>query len=320
MLVGLETELMKLGVLSITPVTLILLTVLIVLFLVLILLIRSFRARNLRNQFSRQYNVKLDPKVCVKRRRSSESNCLRLEFPYWTRSNKDGSQDKRYKYNRINYGVCQLEIDDFSIFVRDPEQLIWLVNTLRRDGVPICMCPQEHDKYMNIVERANLLTGKGSLKAITEAFQESPTDFEEYCAALFRAKGYQAQTTSRTRDGGYDIEMISPIGENVIVECKCYAPSHKIDRPTIQKLVGANAVSGAKRMVFMTTSDFTPDAYEYAKNAGVELINGKRLLGMVGKNSINEVQLEIPISQWQLTWEDLQQYYPPDYKPLRIEL
>lgn len=329
-----NTEIARIGDLSITPITIFLFVVLVLLLVLFCVLIHTCRLRYIRNKFfckynlslglcndfSQKYQLELDQKIRIKRRQSSGSNCFRLEFPHWTRSNKDGSQDKRYKDNRINWGMCQLDIDEYSVFLQRPEQLIWLVNTLRRDGVSICMCSQEHDKYMRVVERAKLLGIKGSVNAIIDTFQESLTDFEEYCAALFRTKGYQAQTTSRSRDGGYDIEMISPIGESVIAECKCYTSSHKIDRPTVQKLVGANVIAMAQRMVFVTTSDFTPDACKYAKSAGVELINGKRLLGMAGGEAGSRLSIEVPISQWQLTLEDLEQYYPPDFGPLRIEL
>lgn len=313
-------EIAKIGALSMTPITVFLFVALILLLVLFGVLLYTGRQRYIRNKFSYKYQLELDPKIRIKRRQSSGSNCFRLEFPCWIRSNKDGSQDKRYKDNRINWGICRLDIDEYSVFLRRPEQLVWLVNTLRRDGVSICMCPQEHDKYTRVVERTKLLAVKGSVNAIIDAFQESPTDFEEYCAALFRTKGYKAQTTSRSRDGGYDIEMISPIGESVIVECKCYASSHKIDRPTVQKLVGANVIAKAQRMIFITTSDFTPDAYEYAESASVELIDGKKLFGMAGRETGSGQSIEVPISQWQLTLEDLEQYYPPDFGPLRIEL
>lgn len=46
--------------------------------------------------------------------------------------------------------------------------------------------------------------------------------FEEYCAALFCAEGYDAQMTYKSGDGSADIILKTPTEERVIAECKCY--------------------------------------------------------------------------------------------------
>lgn len=321
MLDVLGTELIEFEALSITPVTLILVAVLAALLLSFASSLKSARAEYMRNLFRETYHVVLDRDTLVKRRSPSAPNCFRLEFPFWTHPNRDGSCNKRWNHNPINYGTCQLDIGEFSVFLVSPIHLVWLVNTLRSKGASIPMCPEEHAKRMEVEKRAKLLATEASLASIVGTFQETPTDFEEYCAALFRSEGYKADTTPRTRDGGYDIEMISPDGKSSIVECKCYDPANKVGRDTVQKLVGANALRHADRMLFVTTSDFTPEAREYARNVGVELINGERLLDIArGRNRGTELSEEVSNSSWRLTWDDLKQYYPPDFPPPRIEV
>ena len=46
--------------------------------------------------------------------------------------------------------------------------------------------------------------------------------FEEYCAALFCAEGYDAQMTYKSGDGSADIILKTPTEDRVIAECKCY--------------------------------------------------------------------------------------------------
>lgn len=313
-LIGFET-------LSVTPASLILFTILVALLLSFVSLLKSARAEYMRNLFRETYRIALDRNTLVKRRNSSGPNCFRLEFPSWAHPNKDGSRNKRWNFNPIGTGRCQLDIDDFSVFSASPVHLVWLVNVLRGKGASICMCPEEHAKYALATKNAKMLAAKTSLASIVGAFQETPTDFEEYCALLFRSEGYEANTTSRTRDGGYDIEMVSPDGKSAIVECKCYGPANKVGRDTIQKLVGANALRHADRMVFVTTSDYTPEAREYARKVGVELIDGKRLLAMTARKNTETGQPgEIPYSSWKLTWDDLRRFYPPDFPPPRIEV
>ncbi|WP_195634996.1 restriction endonuclease [Blautia massiliensis (ex Durand et al. 2017)] len=63
----------------------------------------------------------------------------------------------------------------------------------------------------------------------------------------------------------------------------CYSIGHKVGRPNIQKLVGANNVVLADKMIFITTSDFSGVAISYAEEVEVKLINGNKLMELLHK-------------------------------------
>lgn len=103
--------------------------------------------------------------------------------------------------------------------------------------------------------------------------QEQPIAFESLCADLLERMGYTVVITNPRKDGGYDLEIWKHM-THCIVECKCYPITTKISRSQLQKLIGANAIKQANGTWFITTSDYTKEAIEYAKAVGMILING----------------------------------------------
>lgn len=81
----------------------------------------------------------------------------------------------------------------------------------------------------------------------------------------------------------------------------------------IQKLVGANQIIGAQHLIFITTSDYSFSAREYAEETGVELIDGVMLMNMVDRY-LRPVQVSVTLSEfeWFLCDEDIKQYIPKD--------
>ena len=129
---------------------------------------------------------------------------------------------------------------------------------------------------------------------------------------LFESLGYIAKLTPPTNDGGYDI-LLTRGGEKTIVECKCYSIGHKVGRPNIQKLVGANNVVLADKMIFITTSDFSSAAISYAEEVEVKLINGNKLMELLHKQGfIEKEKVKINVMECQLETADLYPYVPRD--------
>ena len=69
-------------------------------------------------------------------------------------------------------------------------------------------------------------------------------------------------------------------GQTYFVEVKRYGKSHPVDRPLIQKLVGACHPNNAKG-IFVTTSRFTQGAINEANRSGVQLIDGNQFIKML---------------------------------------
>ena len=118
-----------------------------------------------------------------------------------------------------------------------------------------------------------------SIKSLDEMMKMTPYAFEGYVADYFRAAGYTVFQTKRSRDGGKDLVMYKN-GQTFFVEVKKYARSNHIQRPLIQKLVGACHPEGA-RGIFVTTSSFSKGAIDEAYRSNIRLIDGKEFVKLV---------------------------------------
>lgn len=117
--------------------------------------------------------------------------------------------------------------------------------------------------------------------------QISPVDFERLILDLLQAMGYgggaidRARMTKTTGDGGIDgvIDEDALGLDAVYIQAKRYAPDNKVSRPDIQRFVGSLNGEGATKGVFVTTSDFSKEAYDFIHRVQqrIVLINGTRL-------------------------------------------
>ena len=118
---------------------------------------------------------------------------------------------------------------------------------------------------------------------------KTPKSFEELVVHLLQKMGYGDEikdsgiVTQYTNDNGIDgiiKEDILGFGR-INIQAKRYATGTNISRQEIQKFVGALATAQSDKGVFITTSDFTTGAYEYANKLNgtttIVLINGKQL-------------------------------------------
>lgn len=131
-----------------------------------------------------------------------------------------------------------------------------------------------------------------SFKQINQGLQETlldevmkltPSAFEHMVLDLLAKMGYgtfknAAQPTAASGDEGINgIIMEDKLGFDLIyVQAKKWSGSHKIDRNVIQAFVGTIAGKGGKGL-FVTTSEFSDQAKEYAANQHIILMDGKKL-------------------------------------------
>lgn len=113
-----------------------------------------------------------------------------------------------------------------------------------------------------------------------------PYEFEAFTAKLLELEGYTNVVISgRAGDRGVDVRCNNAAGELVIVQCKRYTKS-KIGSTPIQRLHSFANTRGAKEMICITTTDFTPDGYDEAKLTGVKTINRTELEKIVHKHEM----------------------------------
>lgn len=118
---------------------------------------------------------------------------------------------------------------------------------------------------------------------LSEVMKLSPTAFEKMVMDLMSKMGYgtfenAAMRTAVTGDEGIDgIIMEDKLGFNLIyIQAKRWNEEHPVGRPEVQAFVGAIAGKGGKGL-FVTTSKFTKQAIDYAKNQHIILMDGNKL-------------------------------------------
>jgi restriction system protein len=111
----------------------------------------------------------------------------------------------------------------------------------------------------------------------------SPAFFEQLVLDLLHKMGYgisrkDIERVGKSHDGGIDgVISLDRLGlEKVYVQAKRWQAT--VGRAEIQAFYGALAGQRARKGVFITTSDFSQQAVEFARSVeGVILINGERL-------------------------------------------
>ncbi len=122
----------------------------------------------------------------------------------------------------------------------------------------------------------------------------SPTFFEQLVVELLVKMGYggslkeAASVVGKSGDAGIDgIIKEDKLGLDAIyIQAKRWETV--VGRPEIQKFVGALDGQKARKGIFITTSSFTKEAIDYAKNTTVKvvLIDGERLAELMIENNL----------------------------------
>jgi restriction system protein len=113
-------------------------------------------------------------------------------------------------------------------------------------------------------------------------------DFEHLCRQLFEkafaGSGAEVKVTQASRDQGVDAVIFDPDvlrGGKIVVQAKRY--TNTVDVSAVRDLYGAIINEGATKGILVTTSHYGPDAYGFAKDKPITLLNGEELLGLLQK-------------------------------------
>ncbi len=113
-------------------------------------------------------------------------------------------------------------------------------------------------------------------------------DFEHLCRELFErafaGSGAEVKVTQASRDQGVDAVIFDPDpvrGGKIVVQAKRY--TNTVDVSAVRDLYGSTMNEGAMKGILVTTSQYGPDAYAFAKDKPLTLLNGTELLGLLEK-------------------------------------
>lgn len=111
-------------------------------------------------------------------------------------------------------------------------------------------------------------------------------DFEHLIRELFekefRQNGGECNVTRASRDGGVDAIAFDPDpirGGKIIIQAKRY--TNTVGVSAVRDLYGTVLNEGANKGILVTTSDYGPDSYEFARGKPLTLLNGANLLHLL---------------------------------------
>ena len=114
-------------------------------------------------------------------------------------------------------------------------------------------------------------------------------DFEHLIRELFEREladdRAEVKVTQASRDGGVDAVVFNPDpihGGKTIIQAKRY--TNVVGVAAVRDLYGTVINEGANKGILVTTASYGPDAYEFAKDKPITLIDGSNLLHLLLKH------------------------------------
>jgi restriction system protein len=114
-------------------------------------------------------------------------------------------------------------------------------------------------------------------------------DFEHLIRELFEQEfaesSSEVKVTRASRDGGVDAVIFDPDplhGGKTVIQAKRY--TNTVGVSAVRDLYGTMMNEGANKGILVTTSDYGPDAYEFAKGKPLVLLTGGNLLHLLAQH------------------------------------
>lgn len=114
-------------------------------------------------------------------------------------------------------------------------------------------------------------------------------DFEHLIRELFEKEfqqnGGECKVTRASRDGGVDAIAFDPDpirGGKIVIQAKRYTKTVGVS--AVRDLYGTVVNEGATKGILVSTADYGPDSYEFAKGKPLTLLNGSNLLHLLNRH------------------------------------
>ena len=148
---------------------------------------------------------------------------------------------------------------------------------------PILQIEKTDRRFVESYEVANMLENSTNLAAMDWE------DFEHLIRELFEKEfesgGGEVKITQASRDGGVDAVAFDPDpirGGKIVIQAKRY--TNTVGVSAVRDLYGTILNEGATKGILVSTADYGPDAYEFAKGKPITLLNGSNLLHLLEKH------------------------------------
>jgi restriction system protein len=148
---------------------------------------------------------------------------------------------------------------------------------------PVLSLNREDPRFVGSYNVAESLNDKTNLAAMDWL------DFENLIRELFEKEfsknGGEVKITQASRDGGVDAIAFDPDpirGGKIVIQAKRY--TNTVGVAAVRDLFGTVHNEGATKGILVTTSDYGPDAYEFANGKPLTLLSGGELLYLLSKH------------------------------------
>ncbi len=148
---------------------------------------------------------------------------------------------------------------------------------------PILMLTKTDKRFVDSYDVAKDLDDKTNIAAMNWE------DFEHLIRELFEKEfsinGGEVKVTQASRDGGVDAVAFDPDpirGGKIVIQAKRY--TNTVGVSAVRDLYGTVMNEGATKGILVTTADYGPDAYGFAKDKPLTLLNGANLLHLLNKH------------------------------------
>lgn len=148
---------------------------------------------------------------------------------------------------------------------------------------PVLSISREDKRFVSSYEVADELDESTNLAAMDWE------DFEHLIRELFEKEfaqsGGEVKVTQASRDGGVDAVAFDPDpirGGKIVIQAKRY--TNTVGVSAVRDLYGTVMNEGATKGILVTTADYGPDAYDFAKGKPLTLLSGSNLLHLLEKH------------------------------------
>jgi restriction system protein len=148
---------------------------------------------------------------------------------------------------------------------------------------PILQISKKDKRFIEGYDVANFLEEATNIAAMDWE------DFEHLIREIFEKEfsinGGEVKVTRASRDGGVDAIAFDPDpirGGKIVIQAKRY--TNAVGLSAVRDLYGTVVNEGATKGILVTTADYGPDAYEFAKGKPLTLLSGSNLLHILEKH------------------------------------
>lgn len=148
---------------------------------------------------------------------------------------------------------------------------------------PIIALDKQDPRFVPGYGVADALDDKTNLAAMD--WRDFENLIRELFAKEFSKNGGEVKITRASRDGGVDAIAFDPDpirGGKIVIQAKRY--TNTVGVSAVRDLFGTVLNEGATKGILVTTSDYGPDAYEFAKDKPLTLLSGSELLYLLGQH------------------------------------